>query len=236
MKVLHLISGGDTGGAKTHVHSLLRSLSDHVELTMVCFMEGDFSREAEEKGIRTLVMTGGVADSLKRLRRLIVREGYSLVHCHGARGNMMGTLLRPLIAVPVISTVHSDYKLDYLGRPLAAMTYGKINAFSLHRMDALVGVSDFMRQQLISRGCDPGRCFAIYNGLDFGRVPAPMGRAAYFAARGVPAEPEDVVVGIAARLDPVRMWPRWCGASPGPCRSSRACGWSSPGKAPSGSC
>ena len=30
MKVLHLISGGDTGGAKTHVHSLL------VGLTPVC--------------------------------------------------------------------------------------------------------------------------------------------------------------------------------------------------------
>ena len=27
MKVIHLISGGDTGGAKTHVHSLLQNLS-----------------------------------------------------------------------------------------------------------------------------------------------------------------------------------------------------------------
>lgn len=27
MKVLHLISGGDTGGAKTHVFALLRALS-----------------------------------------------------------------------------------------------------------------------------------------------------------------------------------------------------------------
>ena len=27
MKVLHLISGGDTGGAKTHVHSLLAGLT-----------------------------------------------------------------------------------------------------------------------------------------------------------------------------------------------------------------
>ena len=27
VKVIHLISGGDTGGAKTHVHSLLHALS-----------------------------------------------------------------------------------------------------------------------------------------------------------------------------------------------------------------
>lgn len=29
MKVIHLISGGDSGGAKTHVHSLLQNLSRH---------------------------------------------------------------------------------------------------------------------------------------------------------------------------------------------------------------
>ena len=40
MKVIHLISGGDSGGAKTHVHMLLHNLSrtPGVDVTMVCFM------------------------------------------------------------------------------------------------------------------------------------------------------------------------------------------------------
>ena len=37
MKVIHLISGGDTGGAKTHVHSLLQGLNRHIQADMVCF-------------------------------------------------------------------------------------------------------------------------------------------------------------------------------------------------------
>ena len=58
MKVLHLISGGDSGGAKTHVHSLLQNLSKRIDITMVCFMEGPFSQEARELGIHTIVLPG----------------------------------------------------------------------------------------------------------------------------------------------------------------------------------
>ena len=36
MKVLHMISGGDTGGAKTHVFALLGKLKDRADVTIVC--------------------------------------------------------------------------------------------------------------------------------------------------------------------------------------------------------
>ena len=51
MKVIHLISGGDTGGAKTHVHLLLKHLNTENEATLVCFMDGPFAREAAALGI-----------------------------------------------------------------------------------------------------------------------------------------------------------------------------------------
>ena len=40
MKVIHLISGGDTGGAKTHVLSLLQKLNEQITAQLVCFREG----------------------------------------------------------------------------------------------------------------------------------------------------------------------------------------------------
>ena len=58
MKVIHLISGGDSGGAKTHVHMLLQNLSRTIDVTMVCFMEGPFAQEARELGIHTIVLPG----------------------------------------------------------------------------------------------------------------------------------------------------------------------------------
>ena len=35
MKVLHLISGGDSGGAKTHVLSLLKDLNANIQADLV---------------------------------------------------------------------------------------------------------------------------------------------------------------------------------------------------------
>ena len=44
---------------------------------------------------------------------------------------MMGALLRRHLQIPVVTTVHSDYRLDYLGRPLHRVTFGTINKIAL---------------------------------------------------------------------------------------------------------
>ena len=81
MKVIHLISGGDTGGAKTHVHSLLHGLDGKVELTMVCFMEGPFAQEARELGISTVVLPGhNIPGTLRILKKMIRDGGYDIIH------------------------------------------------------------------------------------------------------------------------------------------------------------
>ena len=186
MKVIHLISGGDTGGAKTHVHSLLHGLEGKVELTLVCFMEGPFAQEARALGIPTVVLEGhNIPRILKALRKRIVEGGYDIIHCHGARGNLMGALLRKSTGLPVVTTVHSDYRLDYMGRFFSRLTYGTINTLALRRLDYRIGVSDAMVDQLITRKFDPDRLFAIYNGLDFTPRPAALDRAAFFRQVGL---------------------------------------------------
>ena len=205
MKVIHLISGGDSGGAKTHVHSLLQNLTRTIDVTMVCFMEGPFAQEARELGIRTVVLPGrNLLRTYRTLKRMIREEGYEIIHCHGARGNLMGVLLRRSTGLPVVTTVHSDYRLDYLGRPFSRLSYGTINTVALRLLDYRIGVSDAMTDLLISRGFDPDRLFTIYNGLDFTpRTPA-LGREEYFRSVGLEADGDSVVVGIAARLNPVK--------------------------------
>lgn len=208
MKVIHLISGGDTGGAKTHVHSLLKGLEGRVELTMVCFMEGDFAQEARALGIPTVVLPGhNIPRVLHTLKNMIRTGGYDIIHCHGARGNLMGALLRRATGLPVVTTVHSDYRLDYMGRFLSRLTYGTINTIALRVLDYRIGVSDAMVDLLIRRGFDPDRLFAIYNGLDFSPRSVAMDRAEFFRSVGLDADENSVVVGIAARLNPVKDIP-----------------------------
>lgn len=205
MKVIHLISGGDSGGAKTHVHSLLQNLTRTIDVTMVCFMEGPFAQEARELGIRTVVLPGrNLLRTYHTLKRMIQEEGYEIIHCHGARGNMMGALLRRATGLPVVTTVHSDYRLDYLGRPFSRLSYGTINTIALRLLDYRIGVSDAMTNLLISRGFDPDKLFTIYNGIDFTpRTPA-LGREEYWRSVGLQADGDSVVVGITARLNPIK--------------------------------
>ena len=205
MKVIHLISGGDTGGAKTHVHSLLHALKDQVEITLVCFMEGPFAQAARELGIPTVVLPGrNIFHVLRTLKTMVTEGGYDIIHCHGSRANMMAAFLRRMTGLPAVSTVHSDYRLDYMGRFFSRITYGNINAVALRSMDYHIGVSDAMVDQLISRGFDPQRMFAIYNGLDFSPRTCAMDREEFFRHVGLQADASSVVVGIAARLDPVK--------------------------------
>ena len=106
--------------------------------------------------------------------------------------------------IPVISTVHSDYRLDYMGRPGAAITYGRANAWALRRLDYRVCVSEQMRQILIDRGFEPNRIFTIHNGIDFSKPVPRTDRKTYFEKIGCPFADDDVIAGIAARLDPVK--------------------------------
>ncbi len=193
MKVLTLISGGDVGGAKTHVLTLLKELSRSVEVRLVCFTEAEFTEDARAMGLDPIIMRGSVPSVVKRLRAYVAEERFDIIHSHGSRGNFLSSLLG-VKDVPRISTVHSDWRLDYMGRPLAALTYGVLNAIALRGMDYLVAVSDPMAELLIKRGFAPDRIFTVYNGVDM-RIPDLPRRS---------AREETVNVGIAARLNPVK--------------------------------
>ena len=205
MKVIHLISGGDSGGAKTHVLSLLQNLNKTITAQLVCFRDGPFAEEARAMGIPTMICGGNNIPHLRRELADYIREGgYQLIHCHGSRANMIGALLRGPTGLPVVSTVHSDYKLDYMGRPFARLTFGAINAWALRHLDYRIGVSDAMVDLLIDRGFPPDRFYAIYNGIDFTPAPSQGDRLAYLRGLGADVDEASVVVGIAARLNPVK--------------------------------
>ena len=205
MKVIHLISGGDSGGAKTHVLSLLQNLNKTITAQLVCFRDGPFADEARAMGIPTKICGGNNIPHLRQELTAYIRQGgYQLIHCHGSRANMIGALLRKPTGLPVGSTVHSDYKLDYMGRPFARLTFGAINAMALRRLDYRIGVSDAMVDLLISRGFPPDRFYAIYNGIDFTPAPPQGDRLAYLRNLGADVDENSVVVGIAARLNPVK--------------------------------
>ena len=204
MRILHMISGGDVGGAKTHVHTLLAGLIKTEEVLLVCFMEGPFAQEARELGIPTKVLTGSVPGVVKQLAALVRAEGFEILHCHGARANLIGSMVKKRTGLPTVTTIHSDPKRDYMGRPFAALTYGNINKSALQKMDYWIGVSQPTVDMLHERGFDPNRTFVISNGVSFDLGAPAQDRQSYLRSLGVEPEPDMTVFGIAARMNPVK--------------------------------
>ena len=76
MRVIHLIGGGDTGGAKTHVLHLLKELNRSIDAQLVCFRRAGFSEEAEKMGIPIHVIdTGDPIRGLRELKKLSNETG-----------------------------------------------------------------------------------------------------------------------------------------------------------------
>ena len=204
MKIMHLISGGDVGGAKTHVISLLEELNKGNEVELVCFIEGPFAQEAREAGINTRVLKKrSMFHVARNLKIYLKNKNFDILHCHGSKANVVAMLMGKA-SCPILSTIHSDPRLDYMGRPAANLTIGLLNRVALRRRDGWVAVSHNMKERMEGRGYDGGRMEVIYNGGGFPKQLPHKPRQEYLRELGVDWNEENIIYGIAARSDPVK--------------------------------
>ncbi len=208
MKVIHFISGGDTGGAKTHVLSLLKNLLKlNTDVSLLCIMEGVFTEEAKELGIPLKIIPQNKRYDVRvfgKIARYINESGADLVHCHGARANYITMFIRHKVKVPMITTLHSDYKLDFAGNFKKNLIYTPINAFALRRFSCILTVTKAFRDMMEERGFKPERLRVIYNGIDMENIPPVMDKADFTEKYCPPEVKGKYLVGIAARFQAVK--------------------------------
>ncbi|WHH58382.1 glycosyltransferase family 4 protein [Petroclostridium sp. X23] len=207
MKALHLISGGDSGGAKTHVFSLLGELKNHIDVKIICFTSGIFYQEILDMDIPVDLFLQKHRYDLsvvKKLVTLIRDEKYEIIHTHGARANFIAAILKRYIRLPIVTTVHSDYLLDFDGSLYRRLVYTGLNMLSLKYMDYYIAVSENFREMLISRKYPPHKVFTVYNGIDFDSKISYCSREQFLTDHGITVDQDDVLVGIIGRLDKVK--------------------------------
>ena len=205
MKIMHIAGGGDKGGAKTHILALCSKLKEKNDLTLVSLRGGEFPKDAEALGIRTKTFFSAfVPMDYIRLIKYVKKEKPDIVHCHGAKANLAGALLRLFAGRTIVTTVHSDYKLDYMHSFLKRNTIGRINSAALRFFNYYITVSDNFRRMLTERSFSPLKIMTIYNGLDFSQKAQKPDKAEYLKKAGLEYKEGDVVFGIPARLNPVK--------------------------------
>jgi glycosyltransferase involved in cell wall biosynthesis len=208
VKIIHLISGGDTGGAKTHVLTLLDSLrKKNIEVELLCIMEGIFTDEARQMGIPVTIIPQTKRWDIsahKRIKDFINSSGCDLVHCHGARANYIAMFIMGGVNVPMITTLHSDYKLDFKGNLRKQLLYTPINAIALRRFKGILTVTEAFKNMLISRGFKADRLNVIYNGVEFDKPVKAVPPEEFMRRVGLQYDPNKKYVGIAARMFAVK--------------------------------
>lgn len=205
MKVLHLIGGGDIGGAKSHVLSLVNELGKHIDVKLISFRTGAFADEANTLGINIdIVKTGTIFSDVKKVLEIIRAEGYELIHSHGAKANMVAVAVKNIIGLPVVTTVHSDYRLDYLQNVIKMFSFGMVNTLALRFVDYYIGVSKNFKDMLIERRFNPQNIFTVYNGINFEKKDLNLTKEEFLSKHNLHFGKDDVVIGILARLHPVK--------------------------------
>lgn len=205
-KVLHLISGGDTGGAKTHIISLLGEMKNHIDLKLGVFFEDVFIEEAKDAGIPTIVFEQKSRYDLSVVNKIVEyvkSEGINLVHCHGARANFIAFfLMRKLKNVKFVSTVHSDPRLDFKGNFYKQIIFKNLNTFALKRFENYIAVSDEFKSMLINRGFSNKNIDVVYNGIDLDKKDEFVSKEEFLKRYNIPID--GIKIGILARLEEVK--------------------------------
>ena len=221
MRILHITAGGDTGGGKSHIIGLLKALNNYVEVSLVCFLDGPVYYEALANGIDVkLVLQKKRYDLsvLKKINQIIDQGDYDFVHSHGSRANFMTAILKHKLDIPVITTIHSDFQLDFLGNIYKHLLYTNLNKLALRYFDYYIAISEDFRSMLLKRGFPSGRVFTVHNGIDLQEMEKQrpgMTKEEFCSAHGIICKDSDTLVGSMGRLHPVKGQEILLRAAPG---------------------
>ena len=203
MKVLHVITGLDAGGAEIQL-SLILKYTRHETDVVTLYNPGPVADLIRAGGasVRDIGMRRNTElSALLRLRSLIAEGRYDVVHTHLFRTQVYGRPAAWLARTPVVlTTEHSIGETHIERRKMTSAVRGLYLASELFS-DATIAVSDIVKERLIRWGVPGRKITVIPNGLDVGALAFdPAARQRVREQFGI--APDTFVIGALGRLDP----------------------------------
>lgn len=201
--MLHVISGGETGGSRKHLITLLQKFSKD-EVSLVVFQKGKLYEEALEAHLDVQVLLQRTRYDLSVLKRLtdVINKGkYDIVHTHGPRTNLFLSVIKKKICATWITTIHSDPTLDFVKSGIKGYLFTKLHLYALKKVDYFFAVSEKFKEGLVSFGIQPNKISTIYNGIDFSDLNR---RDQSLYREQLKLENDDFLITMVARLHPIK--------------------------------
>ena len=175
MKVMLVITKGETGGAQTHVLALCQSLATRVQFVAV--IGGSEAVTALGEGLSSLgiavlqlpqlvnsLSPFRVAAAVRALLRVLRQQQPDVIHAHSAMSGMVARIAGRIANIPVIYTVHGfgfKPEVPRLQRWAAWVTEFALAPLTSH----MVCVSEYERQMAAHLPMSAERVSVIFNAV-----------------------------------------------------------------------
>jgi glycosyltransferase involved in cell wall biosynthesis len=202
MKVLHVITGLEAGGAEIQLAMLLRH-TRHDSDVVTLYNPGPVADQIRADGtsVRDLGMRRNTElGALLRLRSIIAAGRYEVVHAHLYRSQIYARPAARLARTPVVvTTEHSIGETHIERREMTAGVRGLYLASELFS-DATIAVSEVVRDRLIRWGVPARKITVIPNGMETAALAFdPAARERAREQFGI--APDTYVIGALGRID-----------------------------------
>jgi glycosyltransferase involved in cell wall biosynthesis len=202
MKVLHVITGLEAGGAEIQLAMLVRH-TRHEPDVLTLYNPGSVAEQIRADGVRVrdLGMTRNTQlGALLRLRSIIAEGRYDVVHTHLYRSQIYARPAARLARTPVVvTTEHSIGETHIERREMTTAVRGLYLGSELFS-DATIAVSDVVKERLVRWGVSAKKITVIPNGLETAALafdPAVREQARKQFGLG----PDTYVIGALGRMD-----------------------------------
>jgi glycosyltransferase involved in cell wall biosynthesis len=167
--ILHTIETGGPGGAESVLLALATRIDTSRFRSLVLLPQGGWLQsKLVQKGIPVFLAKSNTWYDLRLPRamtRLVRQEKVHLIHSHLADQNFYSCLVGCLTRSRTIVTYHGSPSWSAADKQRGAIKLW----FVRHSADAVVVVSDYLKQSLRDLKFPAKRIFRIYNGVDMGR-------------------------------------------------------------------
>lgn len=169
LHVVHIIGGGEFGGAEDHIVHLLGQLKDQdVSCEVICFYDSLFAQMLREKEIPVQILNYGRFDLrlLFRLVTLLKEKKPDIIHTHGVKANFFTRIAARKLENPLlITTVHSLLKYDY-SHPIAYRLALLLEMSTRAKNNYYIAISNVIKEQLLSENVRESDIQVIHHGID----------------------------------------------------------------------
>ncbi len=202
--VMNLIAAMNIAGAERVILNLLsRKESCQYDMRVTSFVRAsdgagtEFLRAVDQLGCkidRIPIYRRWDYGDIKRLVRIIKRHDVKILHTHGYRSDIVGSIAAKLTGIPVVTTAH--------GFTAANARLGlneRVGRFFLRFVNRVIPVSENVKAKLLESGVKAEKVELIENAVDFAyfaQSPDIDFRAKWGIGRG------EIVIGSAGRLSP----------------------------------